>query len=99
MCIEWCGNGAQKNSRTRRARVVCATQLGRRPPMTSPSKTPTITPVEQRLVKYLDGKPVLTELRAAEILGGFEKEHRLFAFGVKGVSVWQILRFAVGIDL
>lgn len=40
-----------------------------------------------------------TEAEAAAILARFESEHRLFGLSVKGVSVWRLLRFPVGLAL
>ena len=42
---------------------------------------------------------VRTEAEAAIILGRFESEHRLFELSVGGVSLWRLLRFAVGFAL
>lgn len=46
-----------------------------------------------------DHQPFRSEKQASEMLNRFEKEHRLFGYAVKGVSVWQILRFSIACDL
>lgn len=40
-----------------------------------------------------------TEAEAGAILARFESEHRLFVLSVRGVSVWRLLRFPVGLAL
>lgn len=40
-----------------------------------------------------------TEAEAGAILARFESEHRLFGMSVRGVSVWRLLRFPVGLAL
>ncbi len=46
-----------------------------------------------------ESRPFLTQSQVAEIIGRFETEHCLFGYAVKGVSVWQILRFDVAVNL
>lgn len=40
-----------------------------------------------------------SQKQVADIIHAFEQKHDLFSLAVKGVSVWQILRFPVGLDL
>lgn len=40
-----------------------------------------------------------TEAEAAAVLARFESEHRLFELSVRGISVWRLLRFPVGLAL
>lgn len=40
-----------------------------------------------------------TEAEAATVLARFESEHRLFELSVRGISVWRLLRFPVGLAL
>lgn len=40
-----------------------------------------------------------TEAEAAAVLARFESGHRLFELSVRGVSVWRLLRFPVGLAL
>lgn len=44
-------------------------------------------------------QPFRSEKEAAEIIRRFEGKHRLFGYAVNGVSVWQILRFSIAMDL
>ena len=40
-----------------------------------------------------------TEAEAAAVLARFESGHRLFGLSIRGVSVWRLLRFPVGLAL
>lgn len=44
-------------------------------------------------------RPFRSEKEAAEIIRRVEGTHRLFGYAVNGVSVWQILRFSIAMDL
>ena len=52
-----------------------------------------------RIQALNEQKKIRSEKQAAEIIVDFEKEHQLFGYAVNGVSVWQILRFAIACDL
>ena len=42
---------------------------------------------------------VKSEAESTAVLVRFEAEHRLFEFSVRGISVWRLLRFPVGLTL
>jgi hypothetical protein len=47
----------------------------------------------------VEPQPFRSEKEAAEIIRRFEEKHQLFSYAVKGVSVWQLLRFSIAMDL